>query len=141
MSAARASLTLCCSCPASKSCSRKCEVRPGSLKNLSYISCRTCNARASHCRSNSSTHVLPRTALSTSSWLDGSDAGHRRCATAVFSLVGGFAEVYTYIRQRRSNAEGIGEIVTFEIVTGILGEESSLIPHGHTIRVSVTGAL
>ena len=24
---------------------------------------------------------------------------------AVFSLVGGFAEVYTYIRQRRSNAE------------------------------------
>ena len=59
---------------------------------------------------------------------------------AVFSLVGGFAEVYTYIRQRRSNAEGIGEIVTFEIVTGILGEESSFIPHGHTIRVSVTGA-
>jgi hypothetical protein len=60
---------------------------------------------------------------------------------AVFSLVGSFAEVSTYIRQRRSNADGIGEIVTFEIVTGILGEESSFIPHGHTIRVSVTGAL
>jgi hypothetical protein len=49
---------------------------------------------------------------------------------AVYSLVGGFAEVYTYIRQRRSNAEGTGEIVTFEIVTGILGEETQL----HTSR-------
>lgn len=58
---------------------------------------------------------------------------------AVFSLVGGFAETYTYVRQRRSDADGPGEIVTFEIVTGILGEESSFTPHGHTVRVSVTG--
>jgi hypothetical protein len=59
---------------------------------------------------------------------------------AVFSLIGGFAETYTYVRQRRSTAEGRGEIVTFEIVTGILGEESSFTAHGHTIRASVAGA-
>jgi hypothetical protein len=53
---------------------------------------------------------------------------------AVFSLVGGFAEVFTYVRQRRG-----GDAVVFEVVTGILGEESSFSPHGHSLRLSVAG--
>jgi hypothetical protein len=53
---------------------------------------------------------------------------------AVFTLVGGFAEVYTYVRQRRG-----ADAVVFEVVTGILGEESSFSPHGHTVRLSVAG--
>ncbi len=60
---------------------------------------------------------------------------------AIFSLVGSFAETYTYVRQRRSDVEGSGEIVTFEVVTGMLGKESSFTPHGHTIRISVTDAV
>ena len=53
---------------------------------------------------------------------------------AIFALVGGFAEVSTYVRQRRS----AGAPVVFEIVTGILGD-GSFAPHGHTVRLSVAG--
>jgi len=53
---------------------------------------------------------------------------------AVFALVGGFAEVYTYLRQRRG-----ADAVVFEVVTGILGEESSFSPHGHAVRLTVAG--
>jgi hypothetical protein len=53
---------------------------------------------------------------------------------AVFTLVGGFAEVYTYVRQRRG-----ADAVVFEVVTGILGEESSFSPHGHAVRLRVDG--
>jgi hypothetical protein len=51
---------------------------------------------------------------------------------AVFALVGGFAEVYTYVRQRRD-----ADAVVFEVVTGILGDESSFSPHGHAVRLIV----
>jgi hypothetical protein len=53
---------------------------------------------------------------------------------AVFTLVGGFAEVFTYVRQRRGS-----DAVVFEVVTGILGEESSFSPHGHAVRLSIAG--
>ena len=53
---------------------------------------------------------------------------------AVFALVGGFAEVSTYVRQRRG-----ADAVVFEVVTGILGEESSFAPHGHAVRLRVAG--
>ena len=53
---------------------------------------------------------------------------------AVFALVGGFAEVFTYVRQRRG-----ADAVVFEVVTGILGEESSFSPHGHAVRLTVAG--
>lgn len=56
---------------------------------------------------------------------------------AIFALVGGFAEVSTYVRQRRSRPAG--DTVVFEIVTGILEEAGSFAPHGHTVRLSVTG--
>ena len=53
---------------------------------------------------------------------------------AVFALVGGFAEVSTYVRQRRG-----ADAVVFEVVTGILGENSVFSPHGHTVRLRVAG--
>jgi hypothetical protein len=53
---------------------------------------------------------------------------------AIFALVGGFAEVVTYVRQRRG-----ADAVVFEVVTGILGEESSFSPHGHAVRLIVAG--
>ena len=58
---------------------------------------------------------------------------------AVFSLVGSFAELATYVRQR-----GIEEIddgdrtFLFEIVTGFVDGESRFAPHGHTVRVHVS---
>ena len=54
---------------------------------------------------------------------------------AIFALVGGFAELATYVRQRRSQADA----VVFEIVTGILEEPGGFAPHGHTVRLGVTG--
>ena len=57
---------------------------------------------------------------------------------AVFALVGSFAEVSTYVRQRRiaaGDARG-GETLLFEVVTGILGDDV-FSPHGHTVRISV----
>lgn len=53
---------------------------------------------------------------------------------AVFALVGSFAEVATYVRQRRS---ATGDFAVFEIVTGS-PEEESFAPHGHTVRFRVT---
>jgi hypothetical protein len=50
---------------------------------------------------------------------------------AVFTLVGSFAEVATYVRQRSS-----GDSAVFEIVTGS-PEEESFAPHGHTVRFHV----
>ena len=56
---------------------------------------------------------------------------------AVFALVGGFAEVATYVRQRRIMATEDGdETLLFEIVTGIL-DDGTFAPHGHTVRITV----
>ena len=56
---------------------------------------------------------------------------------AVFALVGSFAEVSTYVRQRRITATANeDETLLFEIVTGIL-DDGAFAPHGHTVRVSV----
>ncbi len=58
---------------------------------------------------------------------------------AVFSLVGGFAELATYVRQRRIEETGDGDrTFLFEIVTGFLEGESRFAPHGHTVRVRVS---
>jgi len=57
---------------------------------------------------------------------------------AVFALVGSFAEVATYARQRRIMATETGaETLLFEIVTGIL-DDGLFAPHGHTVRITVT---
>ncbi len=55
---------------------------------------------------------------------------------AVFALVGGFAEISTYVRQRGPES---GDPVVFEVVTGFLEAESTFAPHGHTVRLRVAG--
>jgi hypothetical protein len=49
---------------------------------------------------------------------------------AIFTLVGSFAEVATYVRQRR------GDSAVFEVVTGS-PEAESFAPHGHAVRLNV----
>ena len=57
---------------------------------------------------------------------------------AVFSLVGSFAELATYVRQRPiEETEDGNRTLLFEVVTGILGD-GRFAPHGHTVRVRVT---
>ena len=60
---------------------------------------------------------------------------------AVFALVGTFAEIATYVRQRRVTTENRDETLLFEIVTGILDDGDNVFaPHGHTVRISVSPA-
>jgi hypothetical protein len=60
---------------------------------------------------------------------------------AVFALVGSFAEIATYVRQRRVTTENRDETLLFEIVTGILDDgDNVFVPHGHTVRISVSPA-
>lgn len=59
---------------------------------------------------------------------------------AVFALVGSFAEIATYVRQRRVTENG-DETLLFEIVTGILDDGDNVFaPHGHTVQISVSPA-
>jgi hypothetical protein len=64
-------------------------------------------------------------------WL-GETKGQGEVRAAVFALVGGFAELSTYVRQRTD-----GDSVVFEVVTGFLDGESRFDPHGHTLRLNV----
>jgi hypothetical protein len=64
-------------------------------------------------------------------WL-GATKGIGEIRAAVFALVGGFAELSTYVRQRTD-----GDSIVFDVVTGFLDGESRLDPHGHTLRLSV----
>jgi hypothetical protein len=58
---------------------------------------------------------------------------------AIFVLVGSFAEVSTYVRQRPDGTpHEPGGSLSFDVVTGILDGESSFDPHGHTMRISVS---
>ena len=66
------------------------------------------------------------------------DASIGEIRAAVFAVLGSFAEPATYVRQRRLDAaEGPGEALLFEIVTGFLASDTAFAPHGHTVRVSV----
>ena len=57
---------------------------------------------------------------------------------AVFSMLGSFAEIATYVRQRRVDpADASGGALLFEIVTGFLRSDTAFVPHGHSVRVSV----
>ena len=60
---------------------------------------------------------------------------------AVFALIGSFAEATTYVRQRRVDVtEAPGDALAFEIVTGFLVSDTAFLPHGHTVRISVSSA-
>ncbi len=54
---------------------------------------------------------------------------------AVYSLLGSFAEISSYVRQRRQ-PDGT---LAFDFVTGFLDGETDCRPHGHTVCVTVTG--
>jgi hypothetical protein len=52
---------------------------------------------------------------------------------AVFALVGSFAEVSTYVRQRDRD----DDVLSFELVTGMVAGETRFAPHGHAVRIRV----
>jgi hypothetical protein len=69
-------------------------------------------------------------------WI-GDDPGVGVIRAAIFGLLGGVAEPASYIRQRRTrSSEGSGEMLTFDVVTGIV-DETPFKPHGHTLRLSI----
>jgi hypothetical protein len=51
---------------------------------------------------------------------------------AVYALVGDVSETATYVRQR-GGVDGL----TFEVVTGFVGDDSHFAPHGHALRLRV----
>jgi hypothetical protein len=60
---------------------------------------------------------------------------------AVFALVGSFAEIATYVRQRRLTTENGDEALLFEIVTGVLDDGDNVFaPHGHAVQIRVAPA-
>jgi hypothetical protein len=50
----------------------------------------------------------------------------------VYALIGAVAETATYVRQRRDNGA-----LTFELATGLIGEDAHFAPHGHTVRFRI----
>ena len=62
----------------------------------------------------------------------GERAGEGEVRRAVFALIGSVAETATYVRQRR-----VGGAVLFEVVTGLIGDDTHFQPHGHAIRFRV----
>lgn len=64
-------------------------------------------------------------------WLGETD-GLGEIRAAIFALVGSFAELATYVRQRTDD-----DSIVFEVVTGFLDGESRFDPHGHTLRLCV----
>jgi hypothetical protein len=62
----------------------------------------------------------------------GEDAGIAQIRRAVYALVGSVAETATYVRQRRDD-----DSATFELVTGIIGDDARFEPHGHAVRLQV----
>jgi hypothetical protein len=74
----------------------------------------------------------------------GAGAGVGGARAAVFSLIGSFAESATYVRQRSVASDGVGSAkqkLQFEVGTGELAPEARFDPHGHVVRINVTGVL
>jgi hypothetical protein len=73
----------------------------------------------------------------------GAAGGVGAARTAVFSLIGSFAESATYVRQRRAASDGGGSALKlqFEVGTGELAPEASFEPHGHVVLINVVGVL
>jgi hypothetical protein len=88
--------------------------------------------------------ALPLVLIDACATADGSFAVELRCTeegmsfgavrAAVFSLVGSFAELSTFVRQRRR-----GDALVFEVVTGFAAGQSRFAPHGHTVSLRVSG--
>jgi hypothetical protein len=57
--------------------------------------------------------------------------------SAVFCLIGSFAESATYVRQRRTDSATL----QFEVGTGELAPETRFAPHGHVVVINVAGVV
>jgi hypothetical protein len=68
----------------------------------------------------------------------GAAPGVGEARSAVFSLIGCFAESATYVRQRRA-ADGSGLRLQFEVGTGELAPDTRFEPHGHVVIINVMG--
>ena len=51
----------------------------------------------------------------------------------VWRVIGSFAESASYLHQRSENGTDV-----FDVVTGMLADETVFAPHGHTVRLRVT---
>jgi hypothetical protein len=71
----------------------------------------------------------------------GEEAGVGQARAAVFALVGSFAESATYVRQRRVTGDDGAAGLRFEVGTGELDPGSGFRAHGHSVVITVTGAL
>jgi hypothetical protein len=70
-------------------------------------------------------------------WAEG-EPGVGAVRAAVFTLIGSVSELSSYVRQRRSEpTETSRGTLLFEVVTGMVDGETSFVPHGHTLRISV----
>lgn len=66
-------------------------------------------------------------------WHGDPDIGAVRAA--VFALVGAFAESSTHVRQRT-----LSDAVEYDVVTGMLRDETPFRTHGHLVRFRIEGA-
>jgi hypothetical protein len=53
---------------------------------------------------------------------------------AVFAVVGAFSESSTFVRQRLADGE-----IWFDVTTGMMSSQTRFAPHGHLVRLRVTG--
>ncbi|MFL5821916.1 MAG: hypothetical protein ACJ764_00580 [Solirubrobacteraceae bacterium] len=71
----------------------------------------------------------------------GQSASVGQARSAVFSLIGSFAESATYVRQRRVASDRDGSSLRFEVGTGELAPDARFDPHGHVVVINVAGVL
>ena len=57
---------------------------------------------------------------------------------AVFAVLGSFAEPASYVRQRGTPDKSPEGELRFEVVTGFLRSDTAFLPHGHTVRITVS---
>ncbi len=66
----------------------------------------------------------------------GHPAGQGQIRQAAYALIGSIAETATYVRQRKSDD---GALI-FELVTGLIGDDTHFEPHGHAVMLRVEPA-
>ena len=70
-------------------------------------------------------------------WVGPADPEHWQVRAAAIALIGVVAEATSLIRERRA----ADRAATFDVVTGLLPDDTAFATHGHTIRLTVrTGA-
>jgi hypothetical protein len=60
----------------------------------------------------------------------------RGVRAAAYSLIGSVAETASYVRQRRGDG-----LITYEVATGIVGDDAHFDTHGHVLFFRIAGAI